>query len=166
MTGKLREILLSPELLSTLKGGPEEFQRNYQATTQDNTEFIANVVEQTLAMGSSAADPVWGGRLIIDDDLQTVVGTCAFKSFPVENAVEIAYFCFPQFEGRGYATAMAGSLVQVARDSGKVKCVVAHTLPEANASTRVQEKNNFGRAGEGMDDEVGRVWRWERIINN
>jgi len=166
MIVRLRQILLCPKLLATLQAGPDEFQRLYQAATGEQTEFIASIVEQTLTAVPNAADPVWGGRLMVDEDLHAVIGTCAFKSFPSESAVEIAYFCFPQFEGRGYATAMAGALVQVASDSGKVNCVFAYTLPEANASTRVLEKNSFHRAGEGMDDEVGRVWRWERMIGS
>lgn len=165
MAISLREIPLSPDLLVVLKAGPQEFERIYAAAAGDDTEFLACIVEQTLAMGPSAADEVWGGRLIVDERLHHVIGTCAFKSYPVNSEVEIAYFCFPSFEGRGYATAMAGMLVQAAIDSGKVKCVVAHTLPESNASCRVLEKNNFRRAGDGFDDEVGRVWRWERIIS-
>lgn len=42
------------------------------------------------------------------------VGTCGFKSSPDQGRVEIAYFTFPDFEGRGLATAMAGELLAIA----------------------------------------------------
>jgi len=117
-----------------------------------------------LAGVACAADPTWGGRLIVDDSIQNVVGTCAFKTLPVGGEVEIAYCTFAPYESQCYATAMASLLVDVARNSGQVECVVAHTLPKTNASTRVLEKNQFRRAGTGMDDEVGLFWRWEREL--
>jgi len=45
---------------------------------------------------------------------------------------------------------------------GQVRVVRAHTLPEANASTRVLTKCGFQRIGEVIDPEDGLVWRWER----
>ena len=74
--------------------------------------------------------------------------------------VEIAYYTFPPFEGHGYATAMARRLRELAAATNAVREVVALTLPEANASTRVLEKVGFRRAGDAMDSDQGRVWRW------
>ncbi|MBL8953674.1 MAG: dihydropteroate synthase [Myxococcaceae bacterium] len=34
-------------------------------------------------------------------------------------------------------------------------------MPEENASTRVLRRLGFRRAGEGVDDEIGRTWCWE-----
>jgi RimJ/RimL family protein N-acetyltransferase len=79
-----------------------------------------------------------------------------------EGVVEIAYFTFPPFEGRGYASAMAVKLVEVADGAAEIQRVRAHTLPEPNASTRILEKTGFKRAGETIDPESGPVWRWER----
>src|SRR4051812_5385358 len=42
------------------------------------------------------------------------VGTCAFKSPPRSGQIEIAYFTFPEFEGRRIATRMAGEMVKIA----------------------------------------------------
>ena len=55
---------------------------------------------------------------------------------------------------------MARKLVDLASTSAAVKQVVAHTLPETNASTRVLEKVGMVFAGEVMDPDDGRVWRW------
>jgi ribosomal-protein-alanine N-acetyltransferase len=90
-----------------------------------------------------------------------IIGTCAFKGAPTkEKTVEIAYFTFPEFEGKGYATAMASLLIHAARSSPEVERVIAHTLPETNASTRILQKVGMQFAGEVVDPEDGRVWRW------
>jgi RimJ/RimL family protein N-acetyltransferase len=88
----------------------------------------------------------------------SVVGVCSFTAPPTDREVEIAYFTFPGHEGIGWASAMATELVRVARAHGARP--VAHTLPEANPSTRILEKLGFKRAGVVHDDEAGEVWRW------
>jgi hypothetical protein len=40
--------------------------------------------------------------------------------------------------------------------------VVAHTLPEENASNRALRSGGFEFAGEVSDPEDGLVWRWEK----
>ena len=75
--------------------------------------------------------------------------------------VEIAYFTFHGFERRGYATAMAAKLIQLAATSPAVRCVIAHTLPHASASTRVLERVGMANVGEVMNTDDGRVWRWQ-----
>lgn len=126
----------------------------------ETTEQLRKVVAQTLAL-PEAPGP-WGGYLAWDGD--RVIGTCAFKNAPSPGRPpEIAYFTFPPFEGRGYAAAMARELVLLARAAG-VTSVIAETLPEANPSTRVLQRVGFHRAGEGVDDEVGRTWRWSLTL--
>jgi hypothetical protein len=41
-----------------------------------------------------------------------------------------------------------------------VEAVIAHTLPERNASVRVLEKTGFALDGESTDDDAGTVWRF------
>ena len=102
----------------------------------------------------------WGSYLAYEGD--SVVGICAFKAAPNEaGTVEIAYMTFPAFEGRGHATAMAGALSRIAFAAGS-PLVIAHTLPEENASNRALRRNGFVFAGETIDPEDGLVWRWER----
>ncbi len=104
-------------------------------------------------------DP-WGSYLAYEGD--AAVGTCAFKGAPDgAGSVEIAYMTFPAFERRGHAAAMAGALAALACDAG-AKLVLAHTLPEENASNRALRRNGFVQAGETIDPEDGPVWRWER----
>jgi RimJ/RimL family protein N-acetyltransferase len=92
-----------------------------------------------------------------------VVGNCGFKGPPgADGVVEIAYMIMPAHQGKGYATEAADALVDYAFSSGRVRVVRAHTLPEANASTRVLSKCGFRRIGEVMDSEDGLIWRWEK----
>lgn len=106
----------------------------------------------------------WVGYLAGQDG--RVVGTCAFKSPPQEGRVEIAYFTLPGYEGKGIATRMARELVQLARTTDDRIAVVAHTLPQENASTSVLRKVGFRRVGTAHDDEVGEVWEWQMSEKN
>ena len=108
------------------------------------------------------ASPPWTSYLAVSQRDRAMLGTCSFKSHPVDGIVEIAYFTFPPFEGRGVGTAMAAGLVKIALKSGAVARVRAHTLPGPNGSTRILEKNGFRRVGEVIDPDDGLVWRWER----
>jgi [ribosomal protein S5]-alanine N-acetyltransferase len=145
---------------------------------EDPTAFV---VEHTLTLGvepellrkgrlANRGDaPTNGGDysldryLAVDRTQQIIVGTCAFTALPDgEGVVEIAYFTFPSFEGRGYASAIAAGLVQLAEGTAGIRRVRAHTLPEGNASVRILEKLGFERIGETIHPEAGHVWRWER----
>jgi RimJ/RimL family protein N-acetyltransferase len=101
----------------------------------------------------------WVGYLVVSNE--HVVGACSFKGPPAAGKVEIAYFTFPEFEGRGLATAMAQELLLLAERTEPGVRVTAQTLPQQNASTRILEKLGFERAGKAIDLEVGEVWEWE-----
>ena len=119
--------------------------------------FLARVGDETRGW------PWWGCFLAMDPGSRLVVGTCAFKGPPdADGAVEIAYFTFPVYEGRGYATAMAALLTSRAGAAPPARTVRAHTLRERNASVRILEKLGFAHLGEIVDPEDGPVWRWER----
>lgn len=108
------------------------------------------------------SDPWRLGFGVIDKESRTVIGAASFKGPPDTNGmVEIAYGIVPSFEGRGYATEAARALIEYAQADDRVRQIIAHTMPEPNASTRVLKKCGFTFAGEVMDPEDGRVWRWE-----
>ncbi len=106
----------------------------------------------------------WVGYLAEQDG--RAVGTCAFKSPPQQGRVEIAYFTFPEYEGKGVATRMARQLVQIARDADSGVGIVAQTLPHENASTSVLRKLGFRRVGTAHDDEAGEVWEWALTVTD
>ena len=103
--------------------------------------------------------PPWVGYLVVSNE--QVVGACSFKGPPAAGKVEIAYFTFPEFEGKGLATAMAQELMALAERTEPGIRITAQTLPQQNASTRILEKLGFERTGTAVDREVGEVWEWE-----
>jgi quercetin dioxygenase-like cupin family protein len=103
----------------------------------------------------------WIGYLAEEDG--RLVGTCAFKTPPQKGRVEIAYFTFPEQEGKGIATQMAWQLVQLAQRTDDHIGIMAQTLPQENASTSVLRKLGFRRVGTAQDDEVGQVWEWQLL---
>jgi len=100
----------------------------------------------------------WCGYIGWDNGVP--LGFGLFKSAPdAHGEVEIGYLTFPPSQGKGIATAIASALVSLAWEAGASR-VLAQTLPQPNASTRVLEKNGFRRDGIGHDPEIGEVWRW------
>jgi RimJ/RimL family protein N-acetyltransferase len=115
---------------------------------------------------STSDDPWVHGFSLVHRRTGSVIGRCGFKGPPAaDGVVEIAYGVDPDHQGKGYATEAAEALVIFAFGSGRVRVVRAHTLPEANASTRVLTKCGFRCIGEIIDREDGLVWRWEKNQN-
>jgi len=102
--------------------------------------------------------PPWLGYLAIIDGV--CVGSCGFKSPPRDNRVEIAYFTFPAFEGRGLATQMAQALVEVSISAAPRVTIAAQTLPMESASTSILKKIGFKHARTLEHPEDGLVWEW------
>lgn len=102
--------------------------------------------------------PPWIGYLARVDAV--VAGTCAFKSPPRDDRVEIAYFTFPPFEGRGIASGMARELVKIAMTHAPGVLVVAQTAPERGPSTAILTRLNFHPIGPVEHPEDGTVWEW------
>lgn len=107
-------------------------------------------------------NPPWTAYLAVEDE--TIVGICAFKGAPKNGVVEIAYGTDPGGEGRGVATRMAKQLLRIARETDRAVRIIAQTLPEPNASTRVLTKCGFTHVRDAIDDEVGKVWEWELTV--
>ena len=159
-------VRLDPELEASLVNNPAYF----EAMMEENWARVAELVHQLVGRKFTAV-PLrvnkleWGGYFVVDSETRDVVGSCAFKGEPNENGdVEIAYFTYPDFEGKGYATQMAQKLVDLAINGSSVNRVIAHTLPQKNASTRVLEKAQMRFVGEVTDPEDGQVWQWEYCL--
>ncbi len=121
--------------------------------------IIDEVCSSTLQMyKANGYEEPWLGYLAVLDG--SCVGTCAFKSAPEHGRVEIAYFTFPEFEGRGVATQMTRQLIEMALGEDRELTIAAQTLPEINASTKVLEKQGFELLGLVGHEEDGEVWEW------
>jgi RimJ/RimL family protein N-acetyltransferase len=95
-------------------------------------------------------DPWTWGFAVVDRERKAVIGMAGFKAPPSKNRiVEIAYGITSAYEGRGYATEAAQGLIELARESGRVSIVCAHTLPANNPSKRVLEKCGFRQTYQG-----------------
>lgn len=156
-------LLIDTAVSQALHEGAAEFEHRYQANPGDEWELICGVAEQTLQLLDHRPRPApFGGFLVIDGLSRRVIGTCGFADGPgAAGTPEIAYFTFPPFERRGYATAMARKLVEIARRDDRVKTIIAHTLPQPGPSTRILERCGFRCAGIVQHVEDGAVWRWE-----
>ncbi|MEW5976779.1 MAG: GNAT family protein [Acidobacteriota bacterium] len=125
-------------------------------------EMATQIVISTAAMYETAGyQAPWIGYLAVEKG--GCVGTCAFKAAPRNGEVEIAYFTFPQYEGRGVATRMATLLINIARREIPGLIVTAQTLPMDNASNAILKKLGFVYSGERDHSEDGRVWDWRLI---
>ncbi len=161
----------SPALLVTLIEQPERFDAlaGFPAAAGLREFFVSGDVspEWLARLGTAAdADPWRHGFFVVEREHRAIIGTAGFKGPPdADGMVEIAYGIVPSFEGRGYATEAAMALVRFARETADVTLIRAHTLPAANASTRVLTKCGFRHTDDVIDLEDGPVWRWERLAN-
>ena len=125
--------------------------------------FVKEIAETTRIFLGPLIGTRWGAYLGVDDVTRQVVGTCSFKGAPnTLGEVEIAYYTFPPFEGKGYASEMAERLVEIAFEASEVVAVCAHTLAEENASTRILKKLGFAFDRQVSDPDDGEVWKWVR----
>lgn len=157
----------SPEtLLAIIEGEDAFFQKIGRRAAKDlRSFFVSEDVSDSfmnLLQSHSGPDPWMWGFLVSHKKDQLVIGTAGFKGPPDEaGQVEVAYAIVPDYENCGHATSCLGLLVQFAFASDEVATVCAHTLPNANASTRVLDKNGFRMTGPVQDIADGPVWRWE-----
>jgi len=120
----------------------------------------ARIPSELLGLLKEAAP--WTSYVALTPD-GIAVGACAFKSRPTKmKEVEMAYLTFPEFEKRGYGTAMARRLFEIADASGEVERVVAQTLREENSSVHICRQLGFAFDGDVVDSEDGLVWRWSK----
>ena len=152
----VRLIPIEGRMAKALGESPDAFSALCGASVGESAETLAEI------LGMTYGNSPWGGYLAVDKERNEIIGTCAFKGPPDgEGVVEIAYFSFPPFEGQGYATAMARELIAIAGADPGSPTVIAHTLPESNASNHILQKIGMRFAGDVIDPEDGPVWRWQ-----
>jgi ribosomal-protein-alanine N-acetyltransferase len=119
---------------------------------QLNCEGTAALYERTGFV------PPWIGYVGVSAG--RVVGGGGFNGPARDNRVEIAYYTVPELEGRGFATATARELIEIARSAVPDILLTAQTLPVENASNALLKKLGFRLAGTATDPEAGEVWEW------
>jgi RimJ/RimL family protein N-acetyltransferase len=161
--GTLEFIPATRQVLRHLASEPQDFADDHGIRLHDLSQSVAQHSLDFMRTFSLETSPEWFGHFAIEAESQQMVGVCSLKGPPVDGAVEIAYFTFPGFEGRGIGTEMARFALQRARKLPGVKRIIAHTAPERNASTRVLEKIGMSLAGEAEEEGMP-VWRWEITV--
>lgn len=162
---------LSPAELLVLREGDAQFAGESGLKPTDGLRAMLvsdDVSPAWIARLRTAVDrdPWQFGFVVLETMTGVALGMASFKGAPDDHGVvEIAYGIVPVYRGRGYATQAAGGLVEYASKDERVRRIRAHTLPERNASTSVLTKNGFELLGEVVDPEDGRVWRWERDVD-
>lgn len=166
-TPRLTLRVCSPQQILALIEQPERFRdltgvpvadglRQFYGSDDVSPKWLAALRD------GSEPDPWRHGFWVVHREDDCVIGSAGYKGAPdADGVVEIAYGIVPTYEGNGYATEAAAALVTFALGHG-ARHVRAHTLPVANASTRVLSKNGFHLVGPVVDPEDGPVWRWER----
>jgi [ribosomal protein S5]-alanine N-acetyltransferase len=127
---------------------------------------ISDVPEAIVATYAANADlyrrigfvPPWVSYVTVDDG--RAVGGGAFVGPPRDNRVEIAYFTLTELEGLRYATRTATELVAIARNADPGIIIVAFTLRESNASTKILQRLGLKLIGDAQDPDAGEVWEW------
>lgn len=169
-TPRLTLIAFKPEQLLALIEQPERFEdiaaltpaeglRGFYVSGDVSPQWL-EALRRSVGQGP---DPWRHGFWVIEKESGQIVGGAGFKGAPdADGMVEIAYGVVPSREGRGYATEAARALIHFALRDARVRTLRAHTLPQANASTKVLRKCGFLHVGEVVDPEDGPVWRWER----
>jgi ribosomal-protein-alanine N-acetyltransferase len=104
----------------------------------------------------------WGGvGVMLERESLIAVGGMGCKGAPDANGkVEIGYGVNHTYQGRGYATEMAGALVGWLEAQPEVRRITAECLATNQQSARVLEKVGFMRIDTRMDDE-GALVVWE-----
>jgi ribosomal-protein-alanine N-acetyltransferase len=122
-----------------------------------------HVATLALAEVDAGTPPHWCVPfLIMSTSRNGILGSCRFKTVPVEGEVEISYGVACELRGQGIATVAIGRLLQLAAADPSVNRVVAHILPDNDPSSRLASRLGFARERLFTDlhgDEVAR-WVW------
>jgi RimJ/RimL family protein N-acetyltransferase len=103
----------------------------------------------------------WPGYFFICPPERSLVGNGGFAGPPnADGEVEIGYEIAPQFRNRGFATTAVEGILKIAFSREQVQAVIAHTLPEENASSAVLKKCGFSLVAEMAHSGLDLVWRW------
>ena len=131
------------------------------------TELIDELPKEAIDVGAAYVSlyqtvgfqSPWLGYIALIDG--KCVGSCGFKAPPKDNRVEIAYFTFPPFEGKGIATQMVEALLAISSRAAPQVVVAAQTLPKESPSTTILKKLGFTHVATLQHPEDGEVWEWQ-----
>ncbi|MEI9950201.1 MAG: GNAT family N-acetyltransferase [Pseudomonadota bacterium] len=152
-------------LLTAAVAGPKSLEALLGASVVDGWAGFPEALPVLQALyEESPGVHAWGSLFFIEPQVRALVGFGGFKGPPSSaGVVEVGYAIAPAFWGQGLATDAVTQMVQRAFADPTVRSVDAHTLGQANSSTRVLEKSGFQRIAEFNDPNDGPVWQWRRV---
>ena len=136
-----------------------EIQQSYLAEKYASTNCQEVILATIDLYKNKGFCKPWAGYLVIASDV--IVGAAGFNGGPENNEVEISYYTFQEYEGKGYATLACKELIKIAKSQNPSLVIYAKTAPEENASTRILSKNGFVYQKVVKDHEIGDAWFWE-----
>lgn len=145
--------------LEALQAGDDVFSQRFDIPVEPGWAVFPETLSFALELAREFP-PEWGVFLVFDASERALVGNAGWKGAPVDGRAELGYAVAPNRRGRGIATAVVRELISRGARAG-VRVVVAHTLPEHSASTRVLTRCGFTQVAEVIDPDDGPVWRWE-----
>jgi RimJ/RimL family protein N-acetyltransferase len=154
----VRLVRADPALLDAAVAGDEALAAALGHAVAPGWATFRGALERVRA---APGDPAWGTCLFVTGAPPELVGWGGYKGPPgADGTVEIGYEIAAVRRGQGLATDAARAMVDAAFADPAVRRVIAHTLPEPNASNHILRKLGFRFAGDALDRGT-RAWRWE-----
>ncbi|MES2035890.1 MAG: GNAT family N-acetyltransferase [Pseudomonadota bacterium] len=113
-----------------------------------------------LVSNPDSAD--WWMHVFVHEADNRLIGLGGYKGAPSGGRLEFGYEFAPGYRGQGLATEAAEGMIAHAFLQPDVDHVIAHTLPQENASTRVLKRCGLAFDEVVQDPEDGEIWRWRR----
>ncbi len=96
-----------------------------------------------------------------------VAGTCAFRSRPQQGSVEIAYYTFPPYQGRGIGSRMVTALMEIARGEDPSIIIVVRVVGGDTPANSILKKFGFKLVTtETASDGEAEIWEWHLLPEN
>lgn len=162
-TKNLKIIPCYKEILKAAIQGNDILSKKLNVIIQDNwTEYGVGALQYSLDRLTEDEENGWWTYFPIHKQENKLIGSGGYKGKPApDGSVELGYEIASDYRNRGFATEMTNGLIENAFEDKRVKTIVAHTLGQDNASTRVLEKCGFIKIAELNDPDDGLIWRWE-----
>ncbi len=157
--GVLEFMPAGRRVMRELATEPERFAEEHGVKLHPVARQVAQSSLEFMRTFSLETPAEWFGYLVVEGETQETAGVCSFKGPPADGVLELAFYTFPGFEGRGIATEMTRFLLERARQLPKVKSVIAYTSPDNSTAAHILEKTGFRFTGEERDDTLT-VWKW------
>jgi RimJ/RimL family protein N-acetyltransferase len=165
-TTRIKLINCDQPILEHIIAGDEKLSAFLKIDIAENwSEFGTAVFEYVLdRIREKPNSQNWWTYLPVLKEDNILIGSCGYKGEPDEEGmVELGYEVAEAFRNQGYATEITRLLIEQAFGVKGITKIVAHTLADENASTRVLTKCGFRWVDEIEDEEDGTIWKWELI---